>query len=295
MRRIKNITRLLRVKHWVKNVFIFAPLVFSGQLLDPLKFGNSVIAFLGFSLVTSCIYVLNDFLDREEDKLHPKKCGRFFVENEINRKYVFLICGVTLLAGLISCAAINQKVLHAALAYIAINLLYNVFFKFIVLIDVVCVAAGFLIRIWIGAFAVGVEASGWLQVCALLLALLLGFTKRKCEILLLGDLASAHRSSLNRYTTEFLDQLINICAALTIAFYLLYVISPETTRRVGSPMLIYSTVFVIYGIYRYLYLVNVKKLGGDPGELFFLDVPFMVNIWLWISYVVIILYGVSFP
>ncbi len=286
-----SVIELLRIKQWIKNVFVIFPLIFSGQLQNMALLINCVLAFFGFCLVSSSLYILNDFLDKDQDKIHPGKSNRPLTRADIDFKHIlFLILSIGGL-GLWACFSSDIIVFDMAVLYILLHLVYNFYTKKIVILDVVFVAAGFQIRIWAGSLAVGVVPSEWLQLCVFLLALFLGFTKRRYEISTLGKQATEHRSVLEHYTTYLLDQIIIICSTLTIVFYSLYTISPEIIERLGSHNMIYSLVFVIYGIFRYLYLLYVRKLGDDPGEVIMSDPFLLINILLWFIFIIGLLYS----
>ena len=288
--KIKFVCDLLRVKQWVKNAFVFFPLIFSGKLFSPVPIVNCVITFLGFCLVASGLYILNDYLDRYKARLHPRKVGRPLAKLEVGKPVIALLTGGLIGVGLLVCWQVDPLVLAAALIYILLHLAYNFFAKKIVIIDVVFIAIGFQIRIWAGAMASGVVPSVWLQMCVFILALFLGFTKRRHEMHVLKDKAHEHRLVLAHYTLYLLDQLIIICSTLAIVFYGLYTISPEIVSRLGNYRMSYSVIFVVYGIFRYLYLVHVKKMGNDPGEALFSDWPLFFCIILWVGYVGVLIY-----
>lgn len=284
------VIQLLRIKQWVKNTFILFPLIFSGQFYRTVLLWDCLATFAGFCFMASGVYVLNDFFDRNSDRLHPKKSQRPLAQNKFSDRSVIILILIMTGLGLWICLTVDVLVLYSGVIYIFLHLLYNCCTKKIVILDVIFVAAGFQIRIWAGSFATGVLPSVWLQLCVFLLALFLGFTKRRHEVSTLRDQAPEHRSVLAHYTTYLLDQIIIICSTLTIVFYGLYAISSDIMKRVGNHSMLYSIVFVIYGVFRYLYLVHVKKLGDDTGEIIFSDKPFLLNILLWGLYMILILY-----
>jgi len=283
--------KLLRTQQWVKNTFIFFPLLFSGYLFHREPAVSTVLTFLGFCLISSSLYVFNDYKDREKDKLHPKKAHRPLAQTHIPSSTIFSLIVIFMGIGLFICYKISAAILFIAIFYIAIHLIYNYYTKMIVILDVIFVAIGFQIRILAGSLAAGVPPSVWLQMCVFLLALFLGFTKRRYEISTLKEKASEHRSVLAHYTSYLLDQIIIICSTLAIAFYGLYTISSDIVQRIGNQNMIYSVAFVIYGIFRYLYLVHVKKLGDEPGEILSTDAPLLINVLLWILYVGFLIYS----
>ncbi len=289
--KIQFVFNLLRMKQWVKNAFIFFPLIFSGQLFNKVPLTNSIITFLGFCLVASGLYIMNDYLDRHTDRLHPKKALRPLASVQIPRPIIILMIGGFILTGLLVCSQVDHTVFLTALVYIFLHLTYNFVAKAIVIIDVIFIALGFQIRIWAGSMATGVLPSVWLQLCVFLLALFLGFTKRRYELTTLQDYAIGHRKVLSEYTPYLLDQMILICSTLAIVFYGLYTMSPDMVRRIGSHEMLYSVVFVIYGMFRYLYLSHVKKQGDDPGEMLASDAPLLINVLLWVLFICYLLYN----
>lgn len=289
--KIKFLLDLLRVKQWVKNAFIFFPLIFSGKLLQPDPAINCMIAFWGFCFVASGLYIFNDYFDRHKDRLHPRKAGRPLTRLEVGKPLISLLVGGLIGVGLLVCWQADSLVMATALVYIILHLVYNFFAKKIVIIDVVFIALGFQIRIWAGAMAAQVYPSAWFQMCVFLLALFLGFTKRRYEIATLRERASEHRSVLAHYTSYLLDQIIIICSTLAIVFYGLYAISADITDRIGGQGMVYSVVFVIYGIFRYLYLSHVKRQGDDAGETLISDAPLLINVLLWILFICYLLYN----
>ncbi len=288
--KIQFICDLLRVKQWVKNTFIFFPLIFSGQLFAPNKLQNCILAFLGFCLIASGLYIFNDYRDRHQDQLHPKKSQRPLAKAKFTEIQIALMILSLIGTGIMVCAQVNPLLILTAFLYIGISLIYNFVAKFLVIIDVIFVALGFHIRVWAGAMACEIVPSVWLQMCIFILALFLGFTKRRHEITTLGHDAASHRGVLSHYTTYLLDQIILICSTLAIVFYGLYTMSPDMINRLGHSKMIYSVVFVIYGIFRYLYLSHVKKQGDDPGEVLASDSPLLINVLLWILFICYLIY-----
>jgi 4-hydroxybenzoate polyprenyltransferase len=282
--------QLLRVKHWVKNAFILFPLLFSGRFFVFGFFESAVITFFSFSFLASSVYILNDFFDVKKDLHHPKKAQRFLAQGGINSFSVFALIIALQAAGFFLANHVNSGVVFCGIVYILINLFYNLYTKSVVILDVIFVAAGFHVRIWAGAVAIGVYPSIWLQMCVFLLALFLGFTKRRHEIAMLKDKAAEHRSVLAHYTAYLLDQMIIICSTLSIVFYGLYTISSDIVQRIGSNNMLYTLPFVIYGMFRYLYLVHVQKTGGDPSEILLADKPLLINVLSWIVFIIYLLY-----
>lgn len=285
-----TIIELLRIRQWTKNLFILLPLVFSGRFVNLFYCREVLITFMAFSLISSAAYIFNDILDCKKDRLHQGKSSRPIANGKVSIPFAACSCAVCLLAGCWILVVFARGLVLLGFLYILLQIFYNFVAKRFVIFDVLTLSLGFQIRIWIGALAIAVIPSLWLQLCVFVSALFLGFTKRQCEILTLKGLAVEHRGALSEYTRPLLDRLILICSALTIMFYCLYTISPEVTSRVGAQGLLYSTVFVIYGIFRYLYLAHVRKLSDDPAELLLTDRPLLLDILFWLVFVINAIY-----
>ncbi len=287
---MKLLIELLRVRQWVKNFFIIFPLIFSGRFNELGLWLNCWTAVAGFCFISSGMYIINDIIDLKEDRLHPKKSQRPLSAGRIRVPAAVVVAGVVLILGCALCWLMGQEVFILALAYILLHTLYNLRTKHIVILDILTVAFGFQIRIWAGSAAVHILPSLWLQMCVFVLALFLGFTKRRYEMSALKSNAVHHRNVLSHYTSYLLDQIIIICSTLAIVFYGLYTISSEVVNRIGGYEMFYSTGFVIYGIFRYLYLLHVKKLGDDPSEVLLSDAPMVINILLWIVFAMTVIH-----
>lgn len=288
---LADIVASMRPKHWVKNVFIFFPLLFSGKMGDFVLLVNCLTAFLGLSLMASGVYILNDWFDADSDRFHPRKANRAKTIARLRPSLASVLIVLLSLCGLAILHVVGQQVFELGLVYILLHFVYNIFAKRMIFLDVFFVALGFQIRIWVGSIVSGVIPSVWLQMCVFLLALFLGFAKRRHEMVVLKEKATYHRAVLAHYTSPLLNQLITISSTLIIVFYGLYTISDELTRRTGNHYMIYSLIFVIYGIFRYLYLVYVRKSGDDAGQLLFSDLPFMIDVILWAWFCSMIIYG----
>ena len=286
---MNDLLKLLRVKQWGKNAFIVMPLIFSGKFLSLPLWYACFWAVIGFSLVASATYITNDILDRDKDRLHPRKARRPIASGRVSLPVAWAVAVVCLVVGLWALHSFDPRLAMISVLYIVLQVVYNLVTKHQVILDVLTVAFGFQVRIWLGAVVVGVLPSLWLQMCVLMLALFLGFTKRRYEIAELGDKAVEHRSALNEYSLYFLDQMIIISSTLAIMFYGLYTISGEVIARIGGQQLLYSVCFVIYGMFRYLYLLHVKKEGDDPGEVLLTDMPLLVNVLLWVGFIIFVI------
>lgn len=282
--------RALRPVQWVKNVFVLAPLVFAEHLGDVDLLIKAGISFLAFCFAASSIYLVNDLRDREEDRRHPLKKHRPIASGA-------LPVGVaTVAAVLLSLAALGaafylglQFIIYLAV-YLAINLLYSSVLKKIVILDVMAVSSGYVLRVMAGAAAIDVQVSKWLLLCSIFLALLLIFSKRRHEIVLLGEGAAEHRAVLGHYSAAFLDQMINVVTASTVVSYALYAVDDHTVERFGSDALVYTLPLVLYGIFRHLYLIYQRNDIHDPTVALLKDPPLIINVVLWGAAVLAIVY-----
>jgi 4-hydroxybenzoate polyprenyltransferase len=284
------LVRSLRPQQWTKNLFVFAGLLFSGHLLDRAAWPPALAAFLIFCGLSGAVYLVNDVLDRAADAQHPIKRHRPIASGALST-------GVALGAALVLAAvcvagatAINGQLTMAAVGYVVLLTTYSAALKHYVIIDVLTLAAGFVLRAVAGAVAIGVPISHWLLVCTTLLALFIGLSKRRHELTLLNDGASGHRPILQEYSPYLLDQMISVVTAATLVAYSVYTISSETAGRLGSDRLGLTIPFVLYGIFRYLYLVHQRKEGGSPSELLLTDRPLLVCVALWVAAVVLVIY-----
>lgn len=281
----------MRPAQWAKNSFVLAPLVFGGLLNDLPAVGRGLLAFAAFCCAASAVYLLNDLNDREEDRKHPRKRLRPIAAGTLPVPVAF----AALLALAAGAFAISWRLgwgFGAILgAYLALNLLYTYWFKHMVILDVMSISLGFVLRIEAGARAMGVEVSRWLFLCTIFLALFLAFSKRRHEITLLAGSASGQRKVLDHYSPAFLDQMINVVTASSVLAYALYAVAPETVEKYHTQNLIFTIPLVLYGIFRYLYLMYQSSDERNPTEAILRDPPFLVNIVLWGLAVVWIVYG----
>lgn len=279
----------LRPKQWTKNGLIFAALIFAHEFNKPNQVQRTALAFVLFCALASSIYLINDVCDLAEDRQHPRKRHRPIAAGLVP---VGLAIGSALVMAplaLIGLFLINTPTGYLAVSYVLLQVLYNLSFKHVVIIDVLSVAAGFVIRAALGATAIAVEISPWLLICTILLALFLVLSKRRQEISNFGEEALNHRRSLGEYSQYLLDQMIAVVTASTLMSYALYTISDRTVRELGTDRLMYTIPFVIYGIFRYLYLVHQRDQGEAPDRVLLTDGPLLVNVLLYAVAVVFIL------
>ncbi len=290
MKILSALVRSMRPRQYTKNVLVFAALIFARKVGDPAAVWLAVGAFALFCLISSAVYLINDVVDAEEDRKHPDKCKRPIAAGELSVAAALGAAGVFAVAGLAGSYYVNLGLGSTAAAYLGLMLLYQFIFKHRVIFDVFAIAFGFVLRAVAGAEALQVEISPWLLVCTLLLALFLGLSKRRGEIVLLAEGAAGHRRTLEKYSLNLLDQMIAVMTASTLMSYCLYTISERTVRELGSARLMYTIPFVIYGIFRYLYLVHEQGEGGHPDRTLLTDLPLLVTVALYVIAAGLIIY-----
>lgn len=282
--------RALRPHQWVKNVFVFAPLVFSRNLTEPDVVLRSLLAFAAFSAVASSIYLVNDIADYERDRVHPKKRHRPIAAGKVRRGTAMVMSAALAAGGLALAWGLNLQTGATISVYGVMNLAYSFRLKHVVLLDVFIIAAGFLLRVTSGAFAIEVGISPWLLVCTFFIALFLAFCKRRHELVSLGDDAAAHRGILAHYSTPFIDKMVSSLASMTVMSYALYTIDPRVVTRLGTDGLVITLPLVLFGIYRYLYLVHHRQMGGSPTEVVLKDRSVQAILLLYLGTAVWLIY-----
>lgn len=280
-----DILLLLRPRQWTKNLLLFAGIIFSLNLFQLTLLYNSLIAFISFCLLSSCVYIVNDIVDIEDDRKHPKKRNRPLAAGKIGIRQAVAVLIILLIISFYLAWSLNTLFLILGIIFFALCLTYSLWIKYMVILDVFAIAYGFLLRAAAGGVAINVEISPWLLVCTLLLSLFLALTKRRQESVNMKDNGKWYRKVLEQYSVQYLDQLISIVTAATILAYSLY-----TFTASRSPLYMVTIPFVIYGIFRYLYLVHNEKLGENPEEILLSDIPTIVNIILWVLVSILILY-----
>ena len=287
---VANLIVSLRPDQWTKNLIVFAALIFAVKLLDPAALALASAAFLIFCALSGTVYLINDVSDREADREHPVKRVRPIASGALGSGTALAwAAGIGALA-LAAAFAVRPMLGVVAAAYLALFASYTRWLKHIVIIDVMSIAMGFVLRAVAGGLVIGVPISDWLLACTILLALFLGLAKRRHELTMLSDGAPGHRRILEEYDPYLLDQMIGIVAAATLVVYIIYCASPETAERFGTHLLVLTTPFPIYGIFRYLYLVHRKDGGGNPSEMLLNDRPLLACVALWSLSVVAIIY-----
>ena len=281
--------RAMRPSQWVKNLFVLAPAVFAHRLIDAAALGRTLVALVVFCAAASAVYLFNDLHDREADRNHPLKQHRPLASGALSPAVAWIVAVALGLASLAVAALLGRTFLLVLLAYLALSLLYSWRLKHVVILDVMVLAFGYVLRVEAGAAAARVEVSSWLLLCTIFVALFLAFAKRRHELVLLADRAADQRSVLSQYSPVFLDQMINVVTAGSVLSYALYAMAEESVRKHGRG-LVFTVPLVLFGVFRYLYLVYQQPGHGNPTDEVLSDPPFLVNLALWGLVVLWILY-----
>ena len=280
----------MRPNQGIKNLLVFAPLIFSKNIHNICKDLTVLCAVILFFLISGCVYMMNDIFDLENDKNHPVKSKRPLPSGKINK--IQLIYFLSILSILTIALSYKLHLLfgHIISGYFIVNFFYSLYLKKVVIIDVMIVALGFYLRILAGGVVIDVYPSVWLSLCTILLSLFLIFSKRRHELVVLETKSNTHREVLSYYSLHFIDQMISIVTSLTMFTYIMYTISDRTIEFFGTKNLVFTNIFVFYGIFRYLYLVYKEKKGGDPAKLILSDNSLILTIILWALCAYIVIY-----
>ena len=279
-----------RPKHWVKNLVVFAALLFSQNLNRPEMLIKVTETFLLFCLASAAVYLINDIADREQDRFHPEKKDRPIASGKLAIGPAAAGAVMLMAAALAGGYALGPIMFLILLGYLALNLAYSFALKNVILLDAFSISLGFVFRVVAGAEVIQVEISAWIVLCTVLGSLFLSFSKRRHE-LGLEDAAANHRPALADYSVYFLDQMIAVVTASTVMAYALWTMWPSVAEKFHTHRLPWTIPFVCYGIFRYLYLVHQKGEGGSPTKIFISDPPMLINIALWMGSVIAILYS----
>ena len=280
----------LRPRQWTKNLLVLAGLVFSRGLHEPALVARSVLAFFLFCLLSGGVYLVNDVMDAARDRAHPQKRHRPVASGRLPPAVALAAAAILLIGASVAAFLLSTRFGLVALAYAVLLTAYSVGLKHVVIVDALIIAGGFVLRALAGVVVLGIEFSDWLILCTILLALFLTFGKRRHELLALEAGAVGHRPILSEYSPELLDQMIAVVTASTLMAYALYTMAPETHLRLGTGRLPLTIPFVLYGIFRYLYLLYRRDLGGNPSEHLLTDRALLLDVALWGVAVVLILY-----
>jgi 4-hydroxybenzoate polyprenyltransferase len=283
--------KLVRVPQWIKNLFVFVPLLFSQHIFNKEYFFPAVSAFFMFCLVSSIVYIFNDIVDIEADRAHPTKKDRPLPAGTISlQKAIITIIIFAVLVALFL-PALNVRYRILLLSYFLLNIFYTFIFKHIVLLDIFSLAAGFMLRVMAGAVVISVQVSSWLILTTMFISLFLGVMKRRSELVLINDEPNKNsRKVLASYSLNFTDQMSTIAAAGVIICYALYTVSERTIKLFNTENMIYTTPFVVFGIFRYMFLVYMNKKGENTVEIMLTDIPMIINVVLYILAIILIIY-----
>ncbi len=285
---LEGLLTSVRPRQWSKNLIVLAPLAFSQRLTDPPSVRQALAAFSVFTAAAAAIYLFNDLIDRPQDRLHPLKRHRPLAAGTLAPRTAMVAAILLATTALVAATILGLRFAILLAAYLVANCLYSGFLKRVVILDVMIVSFGFVLRVGAGAAAIGVEVSTWLLLCTSFVSLLLAFSKRRHELVLLPG--AGQRAVLSSYRLAFLDPVIGALTAATILSYSLYAVAPETVEKFDTHSLIYTLPFVLYGVFRFLHLVYHVENERSPTETMLSDKPFLFNILLWISATVIVIY-----
>jgi len=287
--RTMAIIRSMRPEQWLKNGFVLAPIVFSGLVGDPEAWGRSLLAVLAFCAAASATYLVNDVIDREADRAHPDKRQRPIAAGEVSPGLALATAAVLVTIAVGIAAVLGGWFPMLLVSYVLLVVLYSAVLKRAVFLDVLVVAAGFVLRVVGGAVAIDVPVSRWILLVAYLLALYLALGKRRTELVLLGEGAGDHRIVLGHYTLPMVDSAISVVLGATVLAYALYTVAPETVAKVGSEGLMATVPIVLYGLFRYLYLLHRHELGGSPTRALLTDRPLLICVVVWLAVAAIVI------
>ena len=287
---LRGLAAEMRPREWSKNLLVFSGVIFSRSLLEPNNLRLSFFGFLVFCAAASGIYIFNDLCDLKADREHPTKRDRPLASGALNVSFARIALAFLLAIAMAGSLALSYTFALVIAVYLTTCIGYSLRLKDVVILDVIIIASGFVLRAVSGAVLIGVSASEWLVLCTSMVALLIGFGKRRHELILLETKAQGHRKNLGDYSLPFLDALMNICAGAAVITYALYTRADETTARVGSTAMLLTIPFVVYGVFRYLFLIHTRQTGGDPVQILFSDRPTQLNLLLWISAAGLVIY-----
>jgi 4-hydroxybenzoate polyprenyltransferase len=284
MKKLQAYLKLMRPHQWIKNGFVFTGLVFGHAWTDMALVTKVVLVAAAFSLLSSSIYVINDIADRVSDSQHPKKRRRPIASGAVKVPEAWVLAVILLSAALLlAWSSAGPMALGVLLTYLVMNLGYSFGLKHVVILDVFLIAAGFMLRILAGTIGVGIEPSNWLLMTGMMITLFLGFTKRRAEMAIVEGSEGQKRKVLEHYDERMLDVMIASSAAAVVIAYSLYTMSPDTIARHGTDKLILTTPLILYGMFRYLYLLYIHKSGEDPAGELLSDKHILVTVLLWLG------------
>jgi len=281
----KALLLLMRPKQWTKNLFVFGAIMFSGNFLSAKLLFSNLFVFVMFCLTSSSVYVFNDIVDADKDRKHPVKKHRPIASGKVS-KVQGIVLDIILIAFVITFTSkFNIKVLILLIAYVVMNIFYSFILKNVVIIDVMIITAGFVMRLVSGGVATNVQLSPWIILCTILLSLFIALNKRKSEIISMKENSTKTRKILEEYSVELIDKMLTIVTPSILMAYCLY-----TFQSIQNRSMMFTIPFVLYGIFRYEYLMGKENIGGKPEDIFTKDVPFLINIVCWFLTVIIVIY-----
>ncbi|WP_337872203.1 decaprenyl-phosphate phosphoribosyltransferase [Ignavibacterium sp.] len=289
---VKDYLKLIRVPQWIKNFFVFVPLLFSLHLFDKDYLILSLKAFIVFSLASSFVYVVNDIIDIEADKAHPKKKNRPLPSGRIKKSSALILAIVLLLIVLFSYFFFNAQFISFLYGFLILNVLYSFYLKHIVILDIFSIAAGFSIRVLAGAAVIEVPVSSWLILTTMFISLFLGVMKRHSELVQVADTNKVTRKVLAKYSTNFTNQMATVAASGVIICYALYSVSQRTVSVFNTENLIYTTPFVVFGIFRYMYLEYQNNQGENTTQVMITDIPMIMTVICYVIVTILIIYKI---
>ena len=289
-KKVNAIFTIIRPKQYIKNIFILLPLFFAGQITNTELLVNALVAFVAFSLSASAVYILNDYKDIKEDRKHPKKKFRPLASGSISKNIALSLMIILLIIGFTLMATISTKALVILSIYVILNIGYSLKLKRIALLDVTIIAIGFVLRLFVGSFAYEIPLKIWIVIMTFLLALFMALAKRRDDVLIFIKSGSKMRKSIDGYNMQLIDGAMLVMASIVIVSYILYTTSQEIIEKFQSENLYLTTLFVIFGVMRYLQLTIVEKNSGSPTEIILKDTIMQINLVLWISSFVWIIY-----
>lgn len=291
---IKSILRLTRPKQWIKNMFVFIPMFFGGELFDLHSVWLAVLTFFAFSMVASSIYCYNDIVDVDADRHHPVKCLRPIASGEVSIRLGYILMTLTFCLGMGVLLMLPPEVMSPVMAvivfYYVLNLAYCSKLKQFAILDVCIVAFGFVLRILAGGFACELALSNWIVIMTFLLTLFMSFAKRRDDVLRMNSTGEAPRKNTVRYNLTFINQAITITASVTLVCYIMYCVSPEVTERFDTPYLYLTFVFVLLGLLRYIQIAVVDEKSGDPTKIILHDHFSQIIVVAWILSFLLMIY-----
>jgi len=290
MIKVKNLILLMRPQQWIKNLLVFAAPMFSLHLFDKNTLPLILKTFCAFCLTSSLVYIINDWRDKDNDRFHPDKKNRPLASGTVSSAEAFILAAFIFAGDVFLISNVNNNLVMILSIYLLLNIGYTFVFKQIAILDIIIISLGFILRAISGGIVIHVEISNWLLVCTFFLALFFVISKRRYELVSLGDYAEQHRKILADYSLPLLDQMITIVTGLTIITYSLYTLSQNTIDKFHTENLIYTIPFVVFGMFRYLHVIYKQQLGGKPEEILFKDRYIQLSILLWILSVIAIIY-----